>query len=108
MLEYVFRFSVDKGRQSEFMDWIRENQDRMEQHNRPGWAYLGTWVTVGGFGNYTGESRWSLDNYESLGSGWGDEIAVELGSQFFSMIDPVHREANLLRSTATASSMPGV
>ena len=108
MLEYVYRYTVEKGRQNEFMDWIRENQDRLREHACPGWGYLGTWVTVGGFGDYTAESRWSLESYESLGAGWGDEIAQELGSQLMMMTENVHREATLLRSVATASSMPNI
>lgn len=108
LLEYVIRFSVEKGRQIEFMDWINANDERLREHSRPGWTYLGTWVTVGGFGAYTGETRWSLEGYESLGSDWGDEVAQQLGGEFMGMIDTVHREANLLRSATTASSMPGL
>jgi hypothetical protein len=108
MLEYVFRFTVTKGRQNEFMEWIRANEDRLREHSRPGWSYLGTWVTVVGFGDYSGESRWSLESYASLGEGWGDEIAQQLTSEFLNMVDNVHREANLLRSVGTASSLPNL
>lgn len=108
MLEYVYRFTIDKGRQNEFMEWIKSNEGRMSEHTRPGWTYLGTWLTVGGFGDYTGETRWSLESYASLGEGWGDEVAVELTSEFLMMTDAVHHEANLLRSVATVSSVPNV
>ena len=108
MLEYVFRFTVAKGRQNEFMEWLRANENRLQEHTRPGWAYLGTWVTVGGFGDYTGESRWSLESYASLGEGWGDEIAQQLTSEFLGMVDNVHRQVSLLRSVTTATSLPNL
>ena len=108
MLEYVFRFTIEKGRQNEFIEWIRSNETRLAEHSRPGWSYLGTWMTVGQFGNYSGEQRWSLESYSSLGEGWGDEIAQQLGAEFFGMIDGVHNEANLLRSVSTVSSMPNL
>ncbi len=108
MLEYVFRFTIDKGRQNEFIEWIRANEEKMREHTRPGWTYLGTLMTVGGFGDYSGESRWSLESYSALGEGWGDEIAQQLTSEFLLMTDVVHQEANLLRSVSTVSSAPNV
>ncbi len=56
MLEYVFRFNVVKGKQNEFIDWLRANEDDLRTHTRPGWTYIGTLMTVGGFGDYDGES----------------------------------------------------
>ena len=108
MLEYVFRFTIVHGRQNEFIEWLRANEDRLREHTRPGWTYVGTWFTVGGFGDYTGESRWTLESYASLGEGWGDEIAQQLTSEFLLMTDVVHREANLLRNVSTVSSVPNV
>jgi len=108
VLEYVYRFSIDKGRQNEFIDWLRANEDDLKSHTRPGWTYVGTWLTVGGFGDYDGESRWSLESYGSLGEGWGDETAQRLLSEFFELVDHVHHEANLLRSVATVSSPANV
>lgn len=108
MLEYVYRFSVEKGRQNEFIDWLRANEEDLKSHARPGWTYIGTWLTVGGFGDYDGESRWSLESYASLGEGWGDETAQRLLSEFFELIDSVHHESNLLRNVATVSSPPNV
>jgi len=108
MLEYVFRFTVDKGKQNQFIDWLRANEEDMRNHSRPGWTYLGTWMTVGGFGDYDGEARWSLESYASLGEGWGDETAQRILSEFFAMIDGVHNQANLLRNAATVSSPPDI
>ncbi len=106
MLEYVFRFTVDKGKQNEFIDWLTSNEENFKEHTRPGWTYIGTWMTVGGFGDYSGESRWSLESYASLGEGWGDEVAQQLLAEFFQTVDNVHWQANLLRSVATVSSAP--
>ena len=108
MLEYVFRFSVDRGRQNEFIDWLRTNEDDFKEHTRPGWTYLGTWMTVGGLGEYDGESRWSLESYASLGEGWGDEVAQQLLADFLMTTDNVHQQANLLRNVATVSSAPNI
>jgi hypothetical protein len=108
MLEYVFRFTVDRGRQNEVIEWLRTNEENLKNHTRPGWTYLGTWLTVGGFGDYDGESRWALESYASLGEGWGDETAQRLLSEFFGMVDHVNREANLLRSVATVQSAPNM
>lgn len=108
MLEYVFRFTVDRGKQNEFIEWLRANEADFEEHTRPGWSYLGTWMTVGGLGDYSGESRWALESYSALGEGWGDEVAQRLLSEFLAMTDNVHREVSLLRSVATVQSAPNV
>ena len=108
MLEYVFRFSIDKGKQNEFIDWLTANEENLKEHTRPGWTYLGTWLTVGGFGEYDGESRWSLESYASLGEGWGDEVAQQLLADFLLTTDHVHRQANLLKSVATVESVPNI
>lgn len=108
MLEYEFRFSVDRGRQNEFIDWLRTNEDDFKEHTRPGWTYLGTWLTVGGFGEYDGESRWALDSYASLGEGWGDEVAQRLLGEFLLSVDNVHRDVTLLKSVETVQSAPNV
>jgi hypothetical protein len=106
MLQYVFRFSVDRGRTNEFVTWLRDNKTNFEEHTRSGWTYLGTWLTVGGFGDYDGEARWEVADYGSLGSDWGDEVAQGLLSEFLQFVDGVHREANLLRSVETVLSAP--
>jgi len=108
MLEYVFRFTVDKGKQNEFIEWLRTNEDDLKEHTRPGWTYIGTWMTVGGFGEYDGESRWALESYESLGEGWGDEVAQRLLSEFLMSTDNVQRQVSLLRSVNTVQSVPNV
>ncbi len=108
MLEWVFRFTVDRGRLNEFVDWLRDNEDDLRAHTRPGWSYLGTWMTVGGFGKYSGESRWQLESYAALGEGWGDETAQRLLSEFLDMIDNVAQEASLLRNVATVQTAPNL
>ena len=108
MLEYVFRFNVEKGRQNEFIEWLRANEENFKNHPRPGWTYIGTWMTVGGFGGYHGESRWSLESYAALGEGWGDEVAQQLLTEFLMITDNVHREAGLLKNVATVLSAPNV
>lgn len=108
MLEYVYRFTIDRGKQNEFIEWLSTNEENFKEHARPGWTYLGTWLTVGGFGEYDGESRWALEGYASLGEGWGDKAAQQLLAEFLMATDNVHNQANLLRSVATVSSPPNI
>jgi hypothetical protein len=107
MLEYVFRFNVEKGKQNEFIDWLRANEDDLKTHTRPGWTYVGTLMTVGGFGDYDGESRWALEGYASLGEGWGDDVAQRLLSEFFALIE-TKPDVSLLRNVATVQSAPNL
>lgn len=107
MLEYVFRFNVEKGKQIAFIDWLRANEDDLRAHTRPGWTYLGTLMTVGGFGDYDGESRWALESYASLGEGWGDEVAQRLLGEFFEQIQ-TDSESTLLRDVTTVQSAPNL
>lgn len=106
MLQYVFRFTVDRGKSNEFVDWLKANEENFQNHARPGWTYLGTWMTVGGLGEYDGEARWGLDSYASLGEGFGDEVAQRLLSEFLQITDNVHQQVTLLRSVATVQSAP--
>lgn len=80
----------------------------MRNHARPGWSYLGTWMTVGGLGDYDGEARWSLESYAALGEGWGDEVAQRLLVEFLMMCDNVHREVTLMRNVSTVQSAPNL
>jgi len=107
MLEYVLRFNVEKGKQNEFIDWLRANEDDLKTHTRPGWTYIGTLMTVGGFGDYDGESRWALESYASLGEGWGDDVAQRLLGEFFALIE-TKRDVSLLRNVATVQSAPNL
>ncbi len=38
MLEFVFRFIIDKGKQNEFIEWLRTNEENFKEHTRPGWT----------------------------------------------------------------------
>ena len=108
MLEWIYRFTVDRGKMNEFVQWVRDNEDNFREHTRPGWTYIGTWMTVGGFGKYSGESRWSLESYEALGSGWGDETSQRLLKEFLEITDNVANEATLLRSVTTVQAAPNI
>lgn len=106
MLEYVWRFTVDKGRQNEFVEWVRDNSEDLRNHTRPGTKFLGVWMTVGGLGEYSGEIRWSLESYATLGEGWGDETAQRLLAEILAMTDHIHRDATLLRNVDTVQVLP--
>jgi hypothetical protein len=108
MLEYVWRFTINQGQQNEFIEWLRANGEDLKNHTRPGSTYLGTWITVNGLGAYSGEARWALDGYASLGEGWGDQISQRLLSEWLAMTDNIHRYVTLLRSVETVQSLPDV
>ena len=64
-------------------------------------------MTVGGFGDYDGESRWALESYASLGEGWGDDVAQRLLGEFFALIE-TKPDVSLLRNVATVQSAPNL
>lgn len=107
MLEDVFRFNVEKGKQNELIEWLRANEDDLRTHTRPGWTYLGTLMTVGGFGDYDGASRWALESYASLGEGWGDEVAQRLLAEWLALIETT-TDVSLFRNVSTVQSAPNL
>ena len=105
MLEYVFRFSIEKGRTGEFLQWVRDNDQALRDHTSEGWTYLGMWFTARAFGDYQVESRHQVADYASLGGDLSDEGRAVL-AEFLSFVDssrPNH--ATLLRSAATVQLM---
>jgi len=107
MLEYVFRFNVEQGKQNEFIDWLRVNEDDVRTHTRPGWSYIGTLMTVGGFSDDDGESRRAVESYASLGEWWGDDVAQRSSGEFVALIE-TKRDVSLLRNVATVQSAPNL
>ena len=65
-MQLVMRNNVKDERVSEFVAWVKENREAMEEHAPDGWSYAGTFVTVYGMGTHDVEVRWEVDDYGDL------------------------------------------
>jgi hypothetical protein len=84
--------------------WLLENESLIKDNAPEGWTYLGTWFTVRGLGTYECESRWELDDYDSLGAGWGNETYQRLIREWREFIDLARNgETYLMKSAADVS-----
>jgi hypothetical protein len=107
-MQYIARYDIAQGRAEEYRDWLAANEDAMREHQPDGWSYLGTWFTVLGFGSYQAESRWEVDEYAALGSGFGNATLQELtrdSFQFFDFGRP--GEVYLMKSATDVAIMEG-
>jgi hypothetical protein len=86
-MQYVLRYDAQPGKAGALRDWVRDNEDAMREHAADGWHYAGTWFTVRSFGAYAVESRWDIDDYAALGSGFGDEAGIRLIQDWFELVD---------------------
>ena len=64
-----------------------ENDADIRAHAAEGWEYLGTSMTVCGFGSYQAESRWEIGEYADLGSGFGNDVSQRLTGEFVEYVD---------------------
>ena len=83
MLEYVYHYNVHLEKAGAYRDWLIANNTALHEHQPPGWTYLGTWFSVRGFGDFHCESRFQLEDYVSLGSGFGDDESQRLSRALF-------------------------
>jgi len=107
-MEYVLRYDVKPSKNEEFRRWLQENEATMRDHAPDGWAYLGTWFTVRSFGEYTTETRWQIDDYGALGSGFGDVENIRVLQEWMDLIDRTRPwQAALYKSTNEVDILPG-
>jgi hypothetical protein len=107
-MQYIIRYEIKDGKNSEFRKWVLDNANNFEQHAVKGWKYLGTWFTVRGFGRYSVETRWELEDYAALGAGFGDEVAQKMNLEWFQMVDWAQgSETQLVKSAAEVDMLPG-
>lgn len=78
LMQIVFRSNVKDGRMTEYLEWVRENIDAVQEHAPDGWSYAGTYVTVYGFGSHEVENRWDVEDYANLAPGTSDEAWKKL------------------------------
>ena len=71
-MQLVMRNNVKDERVSEFVAWVKENRQAMQEHAPDGWTYAGTFVTVYGMGTHDVEIRWEIEDYANLAPDGGD------------------------------------
>ena len=107
-MEYVLRYDVKPERATEFRAWITENEGDLAAHAADGWTYRGTYFTVRGFGDYSNETRWQIDDYAALGAGFGDENNVRLTREWMDYVDQTRPfQATLYKSAGDVVILPG-
>jgi len=107
-MEYVLRYDVKPARSGEFREWLQGNGTAFSDHTPEGWTYAGTYFTVRGFGEYSNETRWRIDSYAALGSGFGDEDSIRLTSQWMEFVDQSRPwQATLYKDAAEVDILPG-
>ena len=107
-MQYVLRYDALPGKSGALRDWVRDNDAAMREHAADGWHYLGTWFTVRSFGAHSVESRWDIDDYAALGSGFGDEAGIRLIQEWFELVDQSRPfEASLYKDANEVDVLPG-
>ena len=107
-MEYVIRYDIKPNKSTAFRQWLTDNEAEIREHTAEGWTYEGTFFTVRGFGDYTNETRWTIEGYGSLGSGFGDEAGIRLTQEWFEYIDQTRPwQATLYKNAAEVDILPG-
>jgi hypothetical protein len=107
-MEYVLRYDIKPDRATEFRAWITDNTANLAAHAAEGWTYRGTYFTVRGFGDYSNETRWEIDDYAALGAGFGDQDSVRLTQEWMDFVDQTRPfQATLYKSASDVEILPG-
>ena len=107
-MQYIIRYDVKPQQAEAFRAWLSKNREAFGDHAPTGWSYVGTWFTVQGFGSYQAETRWELDDYASLGSGFGDEENQRLLAEWFDFVaEGRPNETYLMKSADDVSILKG-
>ena len=107
-MQYVARYDLKPYKATEFIAWLEENEATYAENAMEGWTYLGTWGTVHQLGRFDFETRWELEEYASLGAGWGNETFQRLQLEWLEFIDQTRdMETSLMKSVSVVSIMPG-
>lgn len=107
-MEYALYYDTKPARSEEFRAWLIDNDDALRERGPDGWDYLGTYFTVRGFGDFGCHTRWAIDGYAALGSGFGDETGVRLTQQFMEFVDQTRPwQGTLYKSATEVDILPG-
>ena len=96
-MQKIDRYHLKPQKAEAYREWLIKNDQAFRDHAPEGWTYLGTWFTVQGFGSYPVESRWEIDDYASLGSGFGDAFQ-ELMREWSEYGDETRHKSYLMKS----------
>jgi hypothetical protein len=108
-MQYIVRFYGLPGKANAMKAWLEENEATYAENAPEGWTYLGTWGTVRAFGEYDFETRWELEDYATLGEGWGNETFQRLQQEWLEFIDQARpMRADLMKSISDVSIFPGM
>jgi hypothetical protein len=100
-VQYIVRYQLKPLQSPAYKTWLQENEALLKENAPEGWAYVGTWFTVRGFGHYQCESRWEVDDYGSLGAGWGNETFQRLMRDWMEFANQLQdSETYLMKSAA--------
>ena len=107
-MQYINRYYLKPLKGTEFREWLLENEPLIAENAPAGWTYLGTWFTVMGFGKYDCETRYEIDDYGTLGAGFGNETYQRLMLEWMEFIDLTQAgETYLMKSSTDISIMAG-
>jgi hypothetical protein len=107
-MQKIDRYNLKPEKAEAYRTWLLENDQDFKDHAPDGWSYLGTWFTVQGFGAYSVESRWEIDDYAALGNAFGDDTFQRLMQEWSEFGDDVHAgETYLMKGADEVSIMEG-
>ena len=86
-MQYIMRYYVPFKKNADFRRWLLDNEKAIAENQPEGWTYLGTWFTCRQFGKYDCETRYELDDYDTLGADWGNETNQQLMREWLEFID---------------------
>lgn len=87
-MQFIYRGNMKDGQATAYVDWVRENEKLIADNTPEGWTYLGTWLTVYGFGMHDVEVRFELDDYAALGAGFGNDTYQRLLRESQAFMEP--------------------
>ena len=107
-MQYIQRYNLKPRMSGAFRDWLKKNEQILRDGQPEGWTYLGTWFTVREFGHYQCETRYELQDYADLGSGFGSEVLQKVLPEWLDMLTDESGETYLMKSTEEVIIMEGM
>ena len=84
MLQYALRYNIGVSKGGAFRDWLLANDAALHEHQPRGWRPTSApGLQSSASGTSAAESRFEVDGYEALGSGFGDDVAQRLARELF-------------------------
>ena len=105
-MEQVYRYHLKPGKAEEYREWLKKNDQVFRDGAPEGQTYLGTWFTVQGFGEYSVESRWELDDYAALGAGMGNDEFQRVMSEWSDYADTSRPQQSALMKSVEDVIIP--